>query len=158
MSKTLIVNNTPFEYPTKGDEPGWGGPATDWASEVTDVLSNLLGPDDILETPFNIANGQAVPADITALIFNAGSMRSSVVNYSVFRSSTVNPSGNTETGEIVVSYDNNEGFSIGIGNIVGNSGVNFSILPSGQIQYTSTDIDPLNYIGVLKFRAKSLQQ
>lgn len=158
MSKQLTVNNVPFQYPTPGDEPGWGNGATDWASEVTDVLSNLLGPDDILETPFNIANDQQTLADVTGLIFNAGSMRSSVVTYSIFRSSTLNPSGNTEAGQIFVSYDNNEGFSIGIGNIVGNSGVNFSILPSGQIQYTSTDIDSLNYVGVMKFSAKSQQQ
>lgn len=158
MPKQLIVNNTPFDYPAEGDEPGWGGPATAWACEVTNVLGNLLGPNDILETSFNIANNQTTAADVTGLIFNAGSVRSAVVEYSVFRISDANPSGNTETGEMHIVYDNNAGFSLGIGGVIGNSGCNFSITGAGQVQYTSTDIDNLNYIGVMKFKARALQQ
>lgn len=158
MPKQLIVNNTPYDYPTAGDEPGWGGEATGWAEEVTGVLNNLLGPDDILETSFNIANNQTTAADVTGLVFNAGSVRSAVVEYSVFRISDVNPSGNTETGEMHIVYDNNAGWSIGIGGVVGNSNVQFSITASGQVQYTSTDIDALNYVGVMKFKARALQQ
>lgn len=158
MPKTLIVNNTPYDYPTAGDEPGWGGEATGWAEEVTGVLNNLLNPDDILETSFNIANNQTTLADVTGLVFNAGTLRSADVQYSIFRISDVNPSGNAETGEMKVLYDNNAGFSLIIGGVLGNSGVNFSITAGGQIQYTSTDIDPLNYVGVMKFKTTSLQQ
>lgn len=158
MSKQLIVNNTPYDYPTAGDEPGWGGQATGWAEGVTEVLSNLLGPNDILETSFNIANNQTTAADVTGLVFNAGSVRSAVVEYAVYRISDVNPSGNAETGEMHVLYDNNVGWSLGIGGVVGNSGLVFSITPAGQIQYTSTDIDPTNYVGLIKFKARALQQ
>lgn len=158
MPKQLIVNNTPFDYPTEGDEPGWGGPATAWACEVTNVLSNLLGPNDILETSFNIANNQASAADVTGLIFNAASVRSAIVEYSVFRISDTNPSGNTETGEMHIVYDNAVGFSLGIGGIVGNSGCNFTITPAGQIQYVSSDIGSTNYVGIMKFKARALQQ
>lgn len=158
MPKRLIVNNTPYAYPTAGDNPGWGSEATGWAEEVTNVLSNLLGPDDILQTAFSIANNQAVLTDITGLVFNAGSVRSATIEYSIFRISDTNPSGNTETGEIKLVYDNNAGWSFSVGNIVGNSGVYFEITPTGQFQYTSTDIGDLNYIGTIKFVAKALQQ
>jgi len=158
MPKTLIVNNTPFNYPTSGDEPGWGGDATGWAEEVTKVLNNLVGPDDILETSFNIANNQSTVADITGLVFNAGSVRSAVITYAIYRLSDSNPSGFAETGEIHLVYDNNDGWHLGLGGIIGNSGVIFSITPAGQIQYESNDIGNINYIGIIKFKAQTLQQ
>ena len=158
IPKQLIVNNIPFDYPSKGDEPGWGGDATDWACEVTDVLGSLLGPDDIIQTAFNIANNQTTVQDVVGLAFNTGSARSAVVQYAIYRVSDSNPSGNTETGEMHIVYDNNSGWSIGLGGVVGTAGVNFTITPSGQVQYVSTDIGNLNYTGVMKFKATSLQQ
>ncbi len=158
MPKTLIVNNTPYDYPTAGDEPGWGGEATGWATEVTNVLNNLLGPNDILETSFSIANNQSTVADVTGLAFNAGSVRSAVVEYSVYRISDSSPGGNTETGEMHIVYDNSVGWLIGIGGVVGNAGVQFTITSAGQLQYTSTDVGSLNYSGVMKFKAKALSQ
>jgi hypothetical protein len=158
ISKTLIVNNIPFEYPDSGDEPGWGNSATGWAEEVTEVLQNVVGPNDILETSFNIANNQVAVANITGLIFNAGSVRSARVEYSIYRISDSNPSGQTEGGEIRLAYDNNVGWSFVIGGLTGNSGVVFSLTPAGQFQYTSTDIGSINYIGVIKFSALALEQ
>lgn len=158
LPKTLIVNNTPYNYPTSGDEPGWGGDATGWAEEVTGALNDLLGPNDILETAFNIENNQTVETDITGLAFNTASVRSAVIDYSLFRISNDNPSGFTETGSIKIAYDNNSGWLISQGAIAGNSGVLLSITPTGQFQYTSTDIGSLNYTGTMKFRAKTLQQ
>lgn len=158
MPRVLIVNNTPFVYPTSGDEPGWGSDATGWASAVTQVLTDLLGPNDILETAFNIANNQTVFADVTGLTFNGASVRAANITYSVFRVSTANPSGNSETGTIQLDYDNNLGWSINQGSILGNAGVTFTVTNTGQVQYKSTDINALNYVGTMKFRAKTLQQ
>lgn len=158
MPKQLIVNNVPYDYPTAGDEPGWGEEATGWAEEVTGVLNNLLGSDDILETSFSIANNQTSAADVTGLAFNAGSVRSAIVEYAIYRISDGAPSGNAETGEIHVVYDNSAGWSIGVGSVVGNSGVIFSITSAGQVQYVSTDIGALGYTGIIKFKARVLSQ
>ena len=158
LPKQLIVNNTPFSYPTSKDEPGWGADATLWACEVTKVLSNILGPNDILETSFNIVNNQTTVANVTGLIFDSGSVRSAEVDYAIYRRSDLNLSGNAETGKMHLIYDNNAGWSISIGDVVGLAGVNFTITATGQVQYTSTDIDSLNYIGTIKFKATALQQ
>lgn len=158
MPKTLIINNTPYNYPTSGDEPGWGGEATGWAEGVTNVLSDLLGPNDILETAFNIANNQTSFSDVTGLIFNAASVRAAEIRYSIYRRSNTNPSGKTEFGILQIAYDNNVGWSINQGNLLGSAGVTFEITPAGQVRYKSTDIGALNYIGTMKFRAKTLQQ
>lgn len=158
MSKVLIVNNTPYNFPTSGDEPGWGSDTTGWATAVTQVLNDLLGPNDILETAFNVANNQTSFADVTGLTFNGASVRAANITYSVFRVSTANPSGHTETGTIQIDYDNNLGWSINQGSILGSAGIEFSITGAGQIQYKSTDINALNYVGTMKFRARALQQ
>lgn len=162
MSKTLTVNNTPYEYPTPGDEPGWGEDATGWAEEVTDVLNSLLGPDDILETTFSVNNDVSTFTNISGLLFNTGSVRAALIEYSIYRISDSNPSGNAESGIMNIVYDNSAAsgsqWQLSVGDIVGNSGVVFDITDAGQLQYQSTDIGSLNYSGVMKFKARALQQ
>lgn len=158
MPKVLIVNNTPYNYPTAGDEPGWGGQATGWATAVTDVLTDLLGPNDILETSFNVANNQISWADVTGLTFNTAQVRAADISYSIYRVSTGTPSGQTEKGTIQIAYDNAVGWILNQGNILGNAGLQFQILSSGQVQYKSTDIGAPGYSGIMHFRAKSLDQ
>lgn len=158
MPKTLTVNNIPYAYPVSGDEPGWGGDATGWAEGVTNVLSDLLGPNDILETAFNIANGQGpAAADITGLVFNSASVRAAQINYSIYRQTTTTSAD--ETGVIQIKYNNFTGaWSIQQFNILGSGGVNFSITAGGQVQYTSTLLGGTGVTSILKFRAKTLQQ
>ena len=160
MAKTLTVNGIPFQYPTAGDEPGWGGEATDWASEVTDVLTDIVGPDDYLETTFNLAES-ATNADVTGLTFNISTVRSSIIIYYVTMTSDENPSGYVEAGQIQIVYDSGaSSWSIAQGNIVGNALVTFSITAAGQVQYTATALPggSTNYSGIMKFSASSSQQ
>ena len=162
MAKTLIVNNTSYLYPSPGEDPGWGEEATGWAEEVTDVLSSLLGPDDILETTFNVNNNISVDTNVNGLSFNTGTVRSVNIQYSLYRVSDSTPSGNAESGIISLVYDNSaaSGFkwTLTQGGISGNAGVTFTITDAGQVQYKSTDIGSINYSGVMKFKAEALQQ
>jgi hypothetical protein len=165
MPIELVVNNISYEYPISGDSPGWGQAATDWATEVTFVLNNLKGPNDILQTSFSspaFANNQVTPADIVGLSFNTGQVRAAFIQYSIYRTSTANPSGNAEAGMLIAVYDNLAGsgskWSLTAGPISGNSGVTFSMTDAGQLQYTSSDIGATGYSAVMKFSAKALNQ
>lgn len=162
MPQTLIVNNIPFEYPVPGDEPGWGQPASDWAAEVTDVLNDLLGPNDITQTAFTIVNNVAVMSDIVGLVFDTGQVRSALIEYSIYRVSTASPSGNAESGVLNLVYDNSAApgsrWLIAVGFQNGNSGVTFSVTDNGQVQYQSTNIGVPGYSGLMKFRARTLTQ
>lgn len=162
MPQTLIVNNIPFEYPVPGDEPAWGQPASDWAAEVTDVLNDLLGPNDITQTSFTIQNNISTPTDVNGLSFNTGQVRSAIIEYSIYRVSTGSPSGNAESGVINIVYDNSASpgnkWLVSTGFQTGNSGVTFTITDNGQFQYQSTDIGAAGYSGVMKFRARTLSQ
>lgn len=162
MPITLTVNNIPYQYPVSGDSPGWGGPATDWAAEVTLVLNELQGSTDIVQTPFAIANNISSPTNIVGLSFNTGLVRAAVIDYSVYRTSTLNPSGKAESGVMGIVYDNLASSGNKWGLVLyggdGVSGVNFSITDVGQFQYTSTDIGTAGYSGIMRFRARSLAQ
>lgn len=162
MPVTLVVNNTPYEYPIDGDSPGWGQPATDWATAVTAVLNELLGSTDIIQTPFVIDNNITSFTDILGLSFNTGLVRAAVIDYSIYRTSTGSPSGHAETGVLNVVYDNlaspgSKWSILGYG-VNGNAGVTFSITDSGQVQYKSSNISSSGYSGIMHFRAKTLAQ
>lgn len=157
----LTVNNTTFNYPDPGTDPGWGQDATDWAVAVTETLNTLVSPADILETSFVINNNVSVNTDINRMFFDAGTVRAANITYSVYRTSDTNPSGNIESGTIYITYDN----AAGVGNKwllgqqkIGDAGVSFFITDAGQVQYKSTDIGSTNYQGEIKFTAKALSQ
>lgn len=158
----VTVNNIVFPYPSPGDAPGWGEAATDTIVEIAEVLQELLGPNDISETSFVVQNNIAVATNIAGLSFNTGQVRAATINYSVYRTSTANPSGHAESGVITIVYDNSASagskWLMNVGNIAGNSGINFTITDAGQLQYTSSDINATGYSGVMHFRAKALGQ
>lgn len=160
MSRTLIINSVPYEIPDAGDPPGWGGDTTNWMTAVTDAINSLVGSADILPTSFTIANNQITASDVTGLIFDGGSVRSSIVTYNIYRISDLNPEGNAESGTLTVLYDSNASnpWTMTQGDVDGYSGVNLNITNSGQIQYTSTDIGTVNYSGIMTFYAKSILQ
>lgn len=49
MSKDLTIRDEIYPYPETGDS-NYGEAATDWAEDVTDVLSDVSGPGDISTT------------------------------------------------------------------------------------------------------------
>lgn len=158
MSKQLIVNNKTFNYPQQGEDPTWGNDAADWASEVTTVLNDLVTPGDILQTTFTIANNQSSTANIEGLLLDTGNVRSAVIEYSIYRVSTSQPSGNAESGTIHAIYDTSAAtgykWTITV-ETTGDAGVSINVTDTGQFTYTSTDIGTLGYSGIMKFRSKS---
>jgi hypothetical protein len=157
MPIDLTVNNSVFAYPSPGDEPGWGEPATDWASEVSLVLSTLQNSNDILDTSAIIANNQTLPnISVTGLLFNSGTVRAAVVNYSIdiFTSGTEL----AEVGTLYLIYKNSgtigSKWSIGRISFGDDAGVTFTMTDAGQIQYTSSNVAGTGYIGTMNFSAK----
>jgi len=162
MAVTLTVNSTPFQYPTPGDEPGWGEAATGWATEVTNVLNSLLGPGDLLETTFTVANNVSSDTNITGLAFDTGTVRAAFIEYSIYRTTASSTSGNAESGVMSMVFDNSASSTnkwlVAIGSQAGTSGVTFSVTDAGQVQYQSTNISGATYVGTMKFKASSLSQ
>ena len=159
MSIKLIVQGTTYEYPIPGEDPNWGEGAADWAEAVTLALNTLLGSGDILQSTFTINNNVTIPTNINGLLFDPGTVRATNISYAVYRTSATNPAGNTESGVIYLNYDD----SASPGSkwsftqeINGNAGIVFTVLDTGQIQYTTDDIGNSSYFGKITFSAKSL--
>ena len=160
MPIDLVVNNNHFAYPSPGDEPGWGPPATNWATEVTDVLANIQNPDDITQTSFSLANNTSTPTNIFGLAFNPGTVRSAVVDYSIYIHTTSAEFAEKGTLDLVYKNGGTIGSKWSIARVIigDDAGINFNILDSGQVQYTSTNVAGTGYTAVIKFEARTTAQ
>lgn len=153
MPKTLIVGNEEFEFPLEGESAGYGSEVTDWAEAVTDALSTVQKPNDILTSTAPI-NNTGVLTNITGFSFPISEVISIECKYFVKREVTGGVDAGTyvETGFIEGYYDGeNWGISI---RTTGDARILLSINPSGQIQYTSTVLTGISHIGSIVFEAK----
>lgn len=161
MAVQLVVNGNTYNYPEAGEDPQWGEDASAWAVAVTATLSTLAGTNDILNSTATIANNVSVAAVINGLLFNPTTVRSALIQYSVYRVSSTNLTGYAESGIIEVVYDNNAvSGSRWITSQVknGDSGIAFSVLDNGQFQYITSNIGATSYTGIMKFSAKTFAQ
>lgn len=156
MSRTLVVNNIPFEYPEQGEEQPWGESATNWAEEVTKVIAFLKGPYDVLENSQEVNYNQTTPLLIDRLFFDACEVRSFKVFGSITRTSTTVSA--YETFELTGTYRDAQGWVLQKESL-SNANVVFSIDASGQLFYVSNPVgDSGSHVGLLKFKATALSQ
>jgi hypothetical protein len=129
MAITLIVNNTPFDYPEQGEQQPWGEAASGWASEVTNVLNSLKGPSDLLETSATILPNKTKET-IPNFFFDPVTVRSFSVRGYIYISDSESEEYLIEGINKGSSWDYTiEGF--------GDSGVKLEVENSGQVVYTS---------------------
>lgn len=152
MPKKLIVGNEEFEFPLSGQSPGYASEITDWAEAVTDALTNVQKPNDILTTTAAINNNVSTPTNIPGFSFSTAEVIAIDCRYFIKRTTTSPNFTVTEVGYIEGYYDGtNWGISI---RSTGDSGVELSITPAGQIQYTSTSLAGATHVGSIVFEAK----
>lgn len=161
MAIELTIAGNTFLFPEKGQDPDWSEDASAWAKAITDAVNTLLGTGDILNSTVTIATNISTATNINGMIFDPGTIRAANVNYAIYRKDINDTYGFSETGTLSLTYDNNAPattkWTLGQSS-VGNSGVSFSVLDSGQVQYTSTNLSGTSYVGILKFNAKTLTQ
>jgi hypothetical protein len=152
MPKNLTIGSEVFEFPLEGENAGYGSEVTDWAEAVTDALSTVQKPNDILTTSATIANNQSSPTNIPGFSFSTAEVVAIDCRYFVKRMTTGPSATYVEVGYIEGYYDGtNWGISI---RSTGVSGVELSILPSGQVQYTSSNLVSATHSGEIFFEAK----
>lgn len=154
MSKKLIIGSEEFEFPVQGSNPDYGEEITSWAEAVTDALSTVQGPNDILETSATIANNISSFTNIPGFNFSTTEVRSINAEYLVERATTSPVDKIVETGYIEGYYDGtNWGISI---RVVGDAGIEIDITSGGQMQYKSSNMAGLGYTGTIKFKARTI--
>jgi hypothetical protein len=160
MPKTLTVGSEEFEFPLSGENPGYASEITDWAEAVTDALSTVQKPNDILTTTASLANNVTTPTNIPGFSFSVAQVIAIDCRYFIKRVTTGPSATYVETGYIEGCYDGTD-WAISIrttgdsGIIAPNyAGVLLSITPSGQIQYTSTNLPGATHVATITFEAK----
>src|SRR5574343_160284 len=140
MIKTLQIGNEVFEYPVQGENPStiqdWGEEAAGWAEAVTDVLSNVFGPQDINLSTVSLSDNVVTPQNIVGLKFSVTSVIDVRIDYVISRLVGVN--NIMENGFILGTY-NGSVFSISQ-QCMGNSGIDIDVTNAGQFTYTSTNL------------------
>lgn len=153
MATTVTINGSSFSLPSQGDSAPWGDDLSDIILALIAVSNDTLGTADILTTSFNVANNQAVAANVNGLSFNTSLVRSAIIQYSLYRTSTTTEM--SETGHIYVTYKSTAGTWEIAQSYAGSSDVTFTITNAGQVQYISSNFSGTSYSGKMKFNAKA---
>ncbi len=152
MSKKLLIGTQEFEIPEQGDGPDYGESLSDYFEAVSEALSTVQQPNDILTTSASILNNQTTFADISGFIFNSSEVIS-INSEFIIQRSTVSPASKlVESGFIQGNY-NGATWSFSVES-VGNSGVEFNITSAGQLQYRTSNLTGSSYSGLITFRGK----
>ena len=160
MAKSLTVNGYTFEFPENRDSPGWGEEATSWAEAVTDVCAEVNGQGDISQSISNIDNNTLVNPDpnkikdVVGFFIDPAVVRGAVCDYCIYRKT--DSAEKVEVGQLLIGYKSTGFDVVQVGG--GLAGVVLTILPSGQVQYSSDNVSGSNYQGYIKFRARALTQ
>ena len=102
-----------------------------------------------------ITNNQSSAGDLTGLLFDKTTIKAARILYSIERSDD-NPTTVSQVGELMVVHDSvNDVWRINDTAVLDDAGVTFSILTTGQVQYTSTNFTGGSYASA--FRATITQ-
>lgn len=156
MAITISINGSDYSLPSQGDSAPWGEDLTNIIQALADVANNVQGDGDILTTSFNVANNQSSASNVNGLSFNTSLVRSAIIQYSIYRTSTTTEM--SESGHIYVTYKSTAGTWEIAQSYAGSSGVTFTVTNAGQIQYISTNFSGTSYSGKMKFNAKAFLQ
>ena len=147
MSIEVTVNNIPFNIPTQGQSAPWGEPLDGFFFEIARVLNSLKGSGD------NILNNVTTPTDVTDMKFDANLVRSFTIRGNLTR---VYDSASVYEEFVITGLKKASTWALQQDGI-GNAGIDFTITPAGQLQYTSSNLSYVTtYSGLLKFRAISI--
>ena len=122
------------------------------------MLDETQSAGDIpVETTFTIINDTTTATDVTGLFFDSSTVRSAHIEYSLYRYHLTPFAEVAAVGTLRLIYKDIAGTWAFDDTRAGDAtavGVTFSVLPSGQVQYTSTDLGVGTITSEMKFRAR----
>lgn len=151
MAVPLTVSGVTYQYPVT-DNQEWGTEATNWAIAMTDAMATAVQGGDLAPTILVTIQNGVSNISVTGLLFNSAITQSAKIEYYVYRTNDVTELAESGTIRIVFKDTLNE-WSIDRTFQGDDTGLDFDITPSGQIQYTSTTIGATSYTGKMRYRA-----
>lgn len=105
------------------------------------------------ENSISLANNQSSASDVTSLLFDPLQVRSFIIEYSIYREDSLQAAA--QVGQLRGAYNSKNSTWLISDDYAGeNAGVEFSIQPSGQIQYTSTEYLGTSHSCTMKYTIK----
>lgn len=156
MAISITISGTTYSIPEQGQDAPWGEDLTSYLQALGAVAQTVSGTGDIGTTSFTIANNQSSVANVTGCSFDTATVRSAIIQYSIYRSSSTTEM--SEAGHIYATYKSTAGTWEIAQSYVGTSGVTFTMTNAGQLQYVSTNFGGTGYVGKMKFSAKAYLQ
>ena len=107
---------------------------------------------------FTLADGVGAATDITGMIFSGASVRTAFIEYDIYRNTTGGGAVEfMESGMIIANYKAVAGtWTFTQGPVLGSTGVTFSLLNTGQFQYTSTSTTGTFDVFEIKWRSRTI--
>lgn len=125
-------------------------------TQLLAALKSLLGFGGDTQISATINNNDG-PISIEGLLFDKDNIKAAEISYDISR--RTDTSNIHETGKIFATYNEDaDDWRLSLASFGDDAGVVFRILATGQIQYTSNDLDGDNYSGrmriaqILRFR------
>lgn len=151
MTKRLQVGDEIFNYPTTGDS-NYGESATAWATAVTDVLTNVIGPGDILTQQTELVGASG---NVSGLVFDVSFVQRIVVEGFISRETQIDPMTVEKKIEsfMIEGVYNGADFIYSVEYVGDDTLVELSFT-GGQCTFTQTVIPDSTV--TIKFKAKSI--
>lgn len=153
-----IVAGTPYDFPATSQSPNWAPGIVDWAGGVTDALSSLVGPFDVIPQQFILDTvPNAVDTAITNLSFSTTEVRSALITYALYRNTSTTTV--SEAGTLTIVYNPSNGVGLKwemLRESDSDAQVVFSVDDDGQVFINTTALGGINYNGFISYSAKAL--
>jgi hypothetical protein len=152
MPKILVVGTESFDFPEEGENSGYGESVTDWAVAVTDALTTVQQPNDIVRTSASILNNISSPTAVAGFLFDSSEVVSINAEFVITRTTDSPAQTLVQSGFIEGNYNGTTW--VATIRSIRDAGVLLDITNSGQITYTSSNVSGTNYSGTILFKAK----
>lgn len=152
MSIPVQIGNSVFNYPSPGDEPGWGDDATQAFLALAAQIQGLTPATDIVLAQAVLSNGIASPTTIANLELDSSLIYGAICEFTINRMN--NSQTATEQGVMEFAYSNGIWY-MDRSQTGTDTGITFTITNGGLVQYTSTSIGATDYSGIMTFRLRS---
>jgi hypothetical protein len=107
------------------------------------------------EFSFSLVNNQTSAANVTSLLIDPIATSGFILDYKIYRQTDTAASGVAQIGQLRGVYNSQSSIWLMSDDFSGqDAGITLSIQPSGQIQYSSSDIAGANYVGTLKYNIR----
>ena len=155
----INIQGTIIDFPDSAQSPNWAAPVIQFALAVEAALATVVGPFDIAPQVYTMTSNVNTNVSLPGLAFPTSDVRGATIDYTVFRTTNTNVAYEKGTLEIVYNPQGpvNNKWEISR-EFTGDGLITFSILDTGQVQFTSASLAGTNHQGVISYLAKAILQ